>query len=273
MPTKKKGQSAEEEQTPKSTEEKQEDQDLSKFGDKFTGKSAAEIAEMYSNLEKTLGEKDKAVKERDEELTAYKNWYQQAVNQAQANQTQQRGQYGQNPYQSYPQESEKSTDYTFWDKPEEATKKVLQQELYNYDLQRRYQDALSGATFAEEMAKDKFPDVFDGLKAEEVRGVLMNGVNSGAISPDLLKSPEAWANAAGMIQLRKKNFKLGTAKPEPTETGTETPDQTKKQPYDDSDSVKFDARAHKFMKEFGVNEKEATEMVLEERKRREGDTI
>lgn len=271
MPEKKKGQP--EEQAPEGTEEKQEDQDLSKFGDKFKGKSAAEVAEMYSNLEKTLGEKDKAVKEREEELTAYKDWYQRAVNQAQANQTPQQGQYGQTPYQPPPQETEQSTDYSFWDKPEKATQDMLKRELYNYDRQRRYQDAMSSASLAEEMARDKYPDVFSEVKPEEVRNVLVNGVNNGAIPPDFLKNPEAWANAAGMIQLRRRNFKFDTAKPEPTDTGTETPDQTKKQPYGESDSVKFDARARKFMSEFGVSEKEATDMVLEERKAREGEGI
>ena len=264
-------------QTQEDKKEEGQTDPFAEFGEKFKGKSPKEVADMYQNLEKKFGDYDDKIKTLEQEKQAYENWYRQMQNQAQQGNQGMGvgGQYGTNPYQSQPSTQQvpggDSTDSTsWWDKPDEAARKMFQSELSRYDQQRRYQDAFSRAPTAERLARQQYPDIFEGLEESEVRNILTSGVQNGVIAPDVLANPEGWAMAAGQRQLVKRGFKLSSSqKDEPTDTGTERPDATKKQSYGKTDSVNFNSQSRRLLREFGLSEEEGTEIAKNEKKLKE----
>jgi len=249
-------------QTQGGAEGTQEDS-LAEFGEKYKGKTAAEVAKMHQELEKKLGEKDHELKEKEQNLMAYENWYRQVQSQGQ----QQSQGYG--SQQATPPPDNSSTGESFWDNPEVASQRVAKSMLGQYDQQRSYRDAISRAPMVEQLAKQQYPQVFEGLAGGEVRNILMQGVNNGTIHPDVMQDPRGWARAAALIKSEKSNFQVSTKKQEPTGSGTEIPEQIKQQPYGETNSVRFDSHGRELMDKFGFSEKDATEIVRKERKERE----
>lgn len=234
------------------------------FGDQYEGKDPYELAKMHHELESKLGEYSKQVKQYEEENQAYKNLYNQHMSQ-QMNQPRQPNQQ-QGSYEQPQGDTGGGVD--FWSNPEEASKKVFQQNLSQYDRGRRTSDAMRYAPMAERMAVAQSPEVFEDVDMNQVRQNLYGGLQSGIIAPELVSNPETWIRTAWLLKGDKSGYKLPKEKKGSTPTDLEKPDATKKQASGPEDILPNNETTKSLMKAFNMTRKEAIETIQAERKER-----
>jgi hypothetical protein len=187
--------------------------------EKFKGKPLEELEKAYQSIEseydKTLSEA-KRVKEENE---AYKQWYQQQVYQQQQQQ-----QYQQ---QQAPQQGE-SGQPDFYDKPYESFSQMYRQMRGRELVSEEIRDAQRNAALYEHMATTKYPNAFEGVNINDVRQVMVGGLSSGRVHPDVVRDPEMWANTAWTLKGRQSGYQFQQAPPSPAgPTYGETPSARK----------------------------------------------
>lgn len=202
---------------------------------------------------------------------------------------------GLTPYKTYYDQQQFASQYqtkpeTSQAKPAEPeddddliSKKEVQKMIYEAQTQASYQSAYQEAENAKFLAKQQYPQAFEGVEDARVDQAMYGGVQARQINPALLKSPQGWAMAAWQIKGQDSKFTLNTnpTSPNPTQTTpAESPEQ-RKPPEEPSDeptrpSAQALAMAGSFKNpETGLpyTEKEIAEMekrAIEERQRREG---
>ncbi len=234
------------------------------FGEQYADKDPYELAKMHHELETKLGEYSEKVKKYEEENQAYKNWYNQYMSQQVTQPRQPNPQAHQ--YEQPTGDIDEGTD--FWGNPLKAAQKVVQQNLSQYDRERRISDAMRYAPMAERMAVSQAPEVFEDVDINQVRQNLYGGLQSGIIAPELVSNPETWIRTAWLLTGDKTGYKIPKSKQGSSPTGLETPDATKKQPSEPDDTIVLDPTKKSIMKAFGMNKKEAIEVIKGEQKER-----
>ena len=172
---------------------------------KFAGKSAAEIATAYEELEHKLGEQGQQLgqlKSANEQMTAY---LQQVAQQMQAQR---------------PPEPEQPTKFD-WDKPVESVTQVagqaagkeLDKKLGEFYRVIRTQQAQTASGFAKMVAQGQYPHLFEGGADKEVDAFMQNALRSGTVDPAVVENPQMWASIAYIMKGFKQNFGAGEVSP------------------------------------------------------------
>ncbi len=262
MTDKKEGQHPENQDVPGA--EGGEERSPKEFGDQYVDKDPYELAKMHHELESKLGEYSEKVKKYEVENQAYKNWYNQQVSQ-QYQQPQQSNQFSQQHEQP---SGDAGGEPDFWSNPSEATKRMFQQNLSQYDKTRRTSDAMRYAPMAERMAVSQAPEVFEDVDINMVRQNLMGGLQAGIIAPELVSNPETWVRTAWLLKGDKAGYKFPKTQKGSSPADLETPDATKKQAAEPDGSLPMNETIRSLMKGFGMTKKEAIETIQGEKKDR-----
>ena len=162
---------------------------------KFAGKSAAEVAAAYDELERKLGTQGQELgqlKSTNEQMTVY---LQQLAQQQQV--------------QRPPDQPEPSGKWD-WDKPDESAAKVagkeMDKKLGEFYRVIRTQQAQTASGFAKMVAKQNYPHLFEGNAEAEVDSFMQNALRSGTVDPALVENPQMWASMAYVMKGFKQNF-------------------------------------------------------------------
>lgn len=209
------------------------EQQTPELPEKFKGKSAEEIANMYAELEKTQGAHSQEVGELRKKTEQYEQYFQQLQQQQQQAQAQQQFQpgYGQSG-QPQGQPGQPALGPEEGDDEDYLSKGDARKMLANEREKIRYEQAVSQAYYAKEFAKSKYPHLFEGVE-QEVDQLVLGGAQAGVVNPAIISNPQTWLDAAGMIHNRKSNYAF-TQQPQKSgqpiqpvqPTGTETPTGT-----------------------------------------------
>jgi len=236
-----KGQSAE--PTPEVQSDMPEPTPEPALPEKFQGKSPAEIVQMYQETESHLGKVKSELGETKKENEAYGNWYRQALAQQQ-----------QQAQQPPVDDSDR-----YLDDPARATREDIQKAQY----QQRVNTGLSMSPLAINQAKTIAPQFFETEEqVNEVRNLVQQTVARGGMQPELLLDPETYTNAAGILWLKKNNFKTTSPAPSPTSPPqTDLPSQVKSP---EGTPVALSEEHKRMVRDFGFKPEEVAEDFADE---------
>ena len=162
--------------------------------EKFKGKTAAEIAQTYLEVESLAKRKDEDIKARDEKLQGYEQWY--------------RSQQAQQQTPPVPQ-----TPPDIYDNPQAFVQHAAQPLIEKAVEQTKFQNALSMAPIMKNQAKQNYPEVFDGVDEAALEKIMYNGVRTGTVHYSALADENAWKMAAWQMKGDSTGYKAG--KPQP----------------------------------------------------------
>ena len=175
--------------------------------EKFKGKTAAQIAQSYSELESVYGKTTSELSDTKAKATAYEQWYQQQQQQVQQ-----------------PQQASQPTEPPdIYENPMGAVqsyaKPLIHQEMEKWEIKRSFNDANQ----AKYMAKQMYPAVFDGVDDKALDQIMFSGAQAsvmgkGGIHHTALRDPAAWRMAAW--QMRGEQLGYKTSGPGPMDTPT-----------------------------------------------------
>jgi hypothetical protein len=168
---------------------------------KFAGKSAAEIAKSYDELESRLGRQAQEVGELRGAIDLLTR-----VGQAQ----QQQAAPPMNTNFGAPPEAPSKFN---WDNPEESVSRlasaqaqaIVRNELGQFARAFQYQQAMNSAGLAEQSARNGNPGLFKGVE-DKVKVFMNKGVQSGLINPTAVTNPETWNMAAWVLKGQESNW-------------------------------------------------------------------
>jgi len=232
--------------------------------DPYASQDRDGLIKMHREAVQKLTETTEEKKQYEVENQAYKNWYNQQVSQ-QYQQPQQSNQFSQQHEQP---SGDAGGEPDFWSNPSEATKRMFQQNLSQYDKTRRTSDAMRYAPMAERMAVSQAPEVFEDVDINMVRQNLMGGLQAGIIAPELVSNPETWVRTAWLLKGDKAGYKFPKTQKGSSPADLETPDATKKQAAEPDGSLPMNETIRSLMKGFGMTKKEAIETIQGEKKDR-----
>lgn len=185
--------------------------------EKFKGKTADEIAQSYAEVEKMASERDRALKEAQDKVSGYEQWYRQQ----QMQQMQQQPQ-PQNPQYQQPVAPQAPPD--IYDNPAAFVSQTVQPVIDQRLEKMEFQHSLESANQAKYLAKQMYPDAFDGVDESKLDNIMFGGVNSGGINHRALRDPKGWVMAAGQMKLAEMDYKFTPTSPQPmSPTQTEAP--------------------------------------------------
>lgn len=225
--------------------------------DKFKGKTVDEIAQSYAELEKMASKRDQDFKSAQDKLSAYEQYYQQQMMQQQRQQ--------QVAQQQSPQTPQQAPD--IYDNPQAFIQQTVNPIMDQRLEQMEFQSSLDYAPNAEFMAKQMYPDVFEGVDEGQLKNVMFGGVKSGGINHRALRDPNAWKMAAWQMKGDSMGYKQPST-PQPMEptmgeapAGKASRDEGGRMPQNYAEAAKFfgvpEDRARKYskeaMKETGVD--------------------
>jgi len=172
--------------------------------EKFHGKSKADIAQSYAELENKLGTQGTQLTELQQQLGDFQR--QQAQAQYEAQMRQQTKTVSQQPDTS-------AYESLYYENPVKATAKMIEESNLQNRQQMRYTIAFNSADSALSEARRSFPEAFTGMSDNDIaqlrQGVMQN-VSSGGVVPEVLSSSNAWAGAATLHRGLKTGFKFGS---------------------------------------------------------------
>jgi len=196
--------------------------------ERFQGKSAEEVIADYKNLESHAG---RLAQQLDEAKTKAEL---QSLQPTQQNSPS--GGYPgiqsnlQQNFGTQPQAVEIDRDADFIDQPTKTSRELIREELMRFSEAQRYTSAFQQADNAERLARQSYPQVFEGIDSNELRQTLFGGVQAKQLAPEVLSSPDGWRMAAWELKGRKLGFQI-TVSPTPTippaPVSTENPLQSK----------------------------------------------
>ena len=173
--------------------------------EKFKGKTAAEIAQSYGDLESAFGKKDMEFKSQGEKLQGYEQYYQ----------TQQAQQQQAPPAPPTPPAD-------IYDNPQAFVTQAAQPLVEKAVEQAKFQSALQIAPIMKNQAKQNFPEIFDGVDEKQLENIMYNGVKTGTVHYSALADENAWKMAAWQMKGDSTGYK--PTGPQPTNpTQTEQP--------------------------------------------------
>jgi hypothetical protein len=171
--------------------------------EKFKGKTATEIAQIYSDLESSYGKKDAEIKAYSEKLEGYEQWYR--------NQQAQQQQIQQPPVPQTPPD--------IYDNPHGFVQQAAQPLIEKAVEQTKFQNALSMAPIMKNQAKQNYPEVFEGVDEVALEKVMYNGVKTGTVHYSALADEHAWKMAAWQMKGEGTGYKATGPNPvAPTQT-------------------------------------------------------
>ena len=166
--------------------------------EKFKGKTAGEIAQVYGDLESAFGKKDAEIKSHVEKLQAYEQW-------ARTQQQQQQGQ------QQQAQQAQPQPPADIYDNPQGFVSQTVQP-MINYAVEHaNYRNALNNAKRVMFSAKQMYPGAFDGTDETKLMNTMVGGVTTGATHFTALESEDAWKMAAVLIREEESGYKAHNA--------------------------------------------------------------
>ena len=209
--------------------------------ERFKGKTVAEVAKAYQELESLASRQENESKAKVQELSektaAYENW-------ARGMQQQQQ--------QPPPQAQQPPAD--IYDNPMGFVQQAVQPgfEALEKKLEMKY--AMQNAQHTKFIAKQMYPDAFNGVEDSEIDRIMAAGAQYGAIAPTALSDPNAWKMAAVQIKYDKGGFKQTPQGMSPTQG--ESP--SARQPDEETAKIPENMKdAHKI---FGISQKDAQEL-------------
>ncbi len=172
--------------------------------EKFKGKTAAEIAQAYSEVETLVGKKDSELKSDREKLQAYEQWYQNQQRQAMQQPPQKQPQ-GQPQYQA----PEAAPD--IYDNPMGFVQHAARPMVNQATEEASYKAAMMVAPVMKNQARQDYPELFEGIDVPTLERIMYDGVRSGSIHYSALADENAWKMAAGQMKLDQQGYKFGTS--------------------------------------------------------------
>jgi hypothetical protein len=214
----------------------QTDQTEEQKGTPQAGEQSNEFEEKFGKMESELGRLRQELgdeRKKAEELNAYKLWYDQNAARMQQQVPQQR-------------EETQNLDERFFDKPTETVMTILQRQK----IQERYEKAYSDAPTAEFIARQKYPEKFEGVDENLVKQAMYGIVQSGQVDPMLLTNPDAWANAAWAARGMQSNYAVPQSPQQPLQpTQTESPGMSPTNPEQEIPDIQGDALTDRLVEE------------------------
>ena len=176
--------------------------------EKFKGKPLEELEKAYQSMESEYDRTVTESKKVREENEAYKQWYQNAQQQAQAQQ------YAQQQQAPLHQQGE-SAQVDFYDKPMESFQQLYRQNRGPEIQAQEAKTAYENAHMYEFMAKQQFPGEFEGVDMSKIRQIMVGGLRSGQVAPQMVRDPEMWAQTARAVKWRDSGYRDPTQTPNP----------------------------------------------------------
>lgn len=264
--TDEKGQSAEAPDEGKAEQTPQGDvgtleQQQRELPEKFKGKSVEDVAESYQQLESELGRLRDEVGKKDKEIDAFRMYYQYGQQQQSAQ-----------PQQQAPQEQPAADagEIDFFDKPAESFDRLYRQRRQQERIQERYERAYHGYETAKFQAKQQFPHLFDGVDEAQIDQLIVGGVRSGTVAPEVMSNPNGIAMTAWQLKGQQLGFSVPTSAPNPMGSSQpETPSPVRQSA--DNDVVQVSPWGLEAAQKLGISEERAREAwrkAQEEQERR-----
>jgi len=216
--------------------------------EKFKGKTKAEIAQSYAELENKIGSQGTQLTELQRQVEEFRGQSAQEKYEAQLRQQQQPKPDDTSQYES-----------AYYTDPIKTTQQMIKQEAERLKQQVRYGNAYNGAEAALNEAKRSYPHVFKGMSDQEIyamRQGIMQNVSTGGVAPEVLTSVKAWAGAAMLQRGMQTDFKFGQT-PEVSANPTESPAAVKSQTPPQED-FSPDEKTKEMMRHLGLTKEQQT---------------
>lgn len=208
----------------------------SQIPERFRGKSVEEVARAYTERDSLASRKENELNSRVQELTdkmtAYENWARQMQQQ-----------------QQQPQQPQAPPD--IYDNPMGFVKQAITPELAAMEKKLEYKYAAQNAQHTKFIAKQMYPDAFEGVEDNALDRIMANGAQYGAIAPSALTDPNAWKMAAVQLKYDSGGFKQTPKGMNPTQGESPASRQSEEETYRIPQDMKDLNRA------FGIPDKEA----------------
>jgi len=228
--------------------------------DKFQGKSAQEIAQAYSELEKRLGSQSEEVGQLRDKLSYMQGMVEQGFQRPQAQEA------------TPPPGPKWNIDPdAFFQKPVDNVDMIVQQRIKEYEerqqaenKRRDEEEAKSNYQEGMDMAYRQNKRLYEGIE-QATANLVYESYRRGAINKSSLRNPKTWEMCAKNIWLAKDDLsRLVSPSLRPvTATQTESPQAGKPQSFEEA-PPEVDEETRRFWKEQGLSEKEGMEVMRKE---------